>query len=746
MSMKTLKTLLWSLLCLTFVVSCGDDPVDEGKTPNQPSVTKDSKIELEQTTVTVSVGGGEYSLYYTIENEHANAALQLTATEDWIKDFNTDVSGVIRFKVDPNDTDSLRECIVTVEYRFANPAVFTVVQNAKINKGFTVTNPRATYFDYTVDVIPDDKNTPYIVMSASPDYIIQSDIKSAEDLYKDDIAYFEWLGGFHGMSALEVMQERGKLADQTDITVDNAVAGVNYIFYCYYFDWDSGALLSDVQTFIIPTAKPAYQNVTFNFDVTIDQSCAITNVVPEGGFEGDYYVDVLPKPLIEDYMENLVNLDGSKYFSSIEEVIEFWWHTAVQEMSASMSYSEIVSNHTCKGTNSDGTLRSAYDFELLQEIDYYIFAYAMDEYGLCASKPQYTAFKTGKVLPSDNKIELSYEKVTARTAKFQFVPENDDYYVAGWEKASDWATYGSTDKAIQNKLLGKYAYELLKGTKTLNVLDLESDTEYVLYAFGSRGGVATTDEIFTTTFKTKSGEAGNVNISFKNLEYYDAADFINFEGYEYLANQTGYAILRLEVVFSSEEHGEYFFDIYDWTNRKHEVQTNQELMNHYVWAINEYGGMGATHTYSILEFNKSYELSAIVLDTEGQFSSIYRQWIEPSYDGCGNPADYVAWWDAYQATLPPIEIPGDDNEDPENPENPEGQEPIAPIDPENPEGQEPVTPENPTPEEGEVVAQSLVIDNNNNSLFKAKVKSNKVSNLKFETKQYVPAVDEIIAR
>ena len=404
-----------------------------------------------------------------------------------------------------------------------------------------------------------------------------------------------------------------------------------------------------------------------------------------------------------------------------------------------MSNAEIVSEFTCKGTNGDGSPRSAYDFELLQEVEYYIFAYAMNEYGLCASKPQYQLFKTKTVLPSNNVIVPTFEKITSRTAKFTFTPENDDYYVAGWEKASDWATFGSTDTKIQNTLLGKYAYELLKGTKTLNVLDLESDTEYVLYAFGSRGGVATTDKIFTTTFKTKSGEAGNVTISFKNLEYYDAGDFINFEGYEYLANQAGSAILRLEVVFSSEDHGEYFFDIYDWTGRKHEVQTNESLLDHYVWSIDTYGGIGATHTYSILEFGYSYELSAIVLDTEGQFSSIYRQWIEPTYDGCGDPKEYVAWWDAYQASLPPIEIPEDD-------QDPEGGEPVDPMEPITPEEGEEQDPENPTPEEGEVVAQSLVIDNNNNSLFKAKTKANKVSNREFEAKQVTPAIDEVVAR
>ncbi|MBQ2364733.1 MAG: hypothetical protein II288_04105, partial [Alistipes sp.] len=49
-----------------------------------------------------------------------------------------------------------------------------------------------------------------------------------------------------------------------------------------------------------------------------------------------------------------------------------------------------------------------------------------------------------------------------------------------------------------------------------------------------------------------------------------------------------------------------------------------------------------------LKFGGKYELVGIVLDTEGQYSDLYRRWVEPTYDGCGDAQDYVDWWDAYQ--------------------------------------------------------------------------------------------------
>ena len=738
MSMKTFKTLLWSLLCLTFVVSCGDDPVDQpGNGGGLPNVTKDSVVKLAKKTVTASLAGGPYSISYEIQNPHPATQIEVTPAESWVKDIDLSTPELIQFVVEPNEGTTSRSCLVTVTYRFANPVVFTVSQNAKVNSGFSIENVRPSYFDYTVDIIPEDKKTPYIVMSADPIYIIQSDFKTGEDFYNDDLAYFQWLGQFYNMSAVEVMQSRVKSGDQTDVVVKGATPGVPYTFYCYYVDYASGALLSEVEMFTVTTATPVLKDVEFDFDYEIVDGCMVSADVVPVGYEGDYYFDVRQDFIVEDYLTNFVDFYGNPILKNEADYFQYWWSTAVVDLMSEMSAEQILAEFTCVGWNDDEKTqpRSHFDFELLAETTYYLFAYTMEENALCSSVPKFVKITTGDVAMSDNVIELECKNITARTATFEITPSNDDYYVVGWAKAADWASFGNTDLKRMNYLLKNTSYELDKGALSINVLNLESDTEYVLYAFGSRGGKPTTEQLFSTTFKTKSGAAGNVQISFKDLGYYDASDFANFEGYEYLANYAGMAILPLEVEFSSEEHGLWFSEIYDWTGRT-DVYDEKQWMDHLVWAINEYGGLTATHTYTMLEFGKRYQLGAVVLDTEGLFSGLYIQWIEPVYDGVGAAQDYVTWWNAYQATLPEIEIPSDD-------ENTDGEEPINPEEPVIPEeGDE----QDPVEGDGEVVPQSLVIDNNNNTLFKAKIQASKVSNMNIEAKQVVPAVDEILAR
>ena len=697
--MRTIKNFLtmglMPIVALALLVGC-EDP--QNQPDPKPNVEKDSEIVLGKSTVSVSLAGGSYIIEYSVkyngegENPHRGEKITAEAAESWVNGFNYGITGALQFNVDANNTSVERECLVTVKYRYAEDAVFVVKQGAAVSASFTLENVSATYFDYTVDVIPENKTLPYIVMSATPEYIVASGFETGQDYYEDDIAYFTWLGQFYGMSAAEVMQTRAKVGDQRGVTVSGATSGVPYRFYCYYFDYETGALLSDVKIFVVETPRPQKQNVEFNIETEIVDGCLVkANVVPVG-YEGDYYFDVLNANLINSYLEDELM---STFLTTPERVVEYWWSNSVQDMMQDLSTDQIIANYTCVGNNPDGTPKSYYEFELLANSTYYLFAYAMEEHAFCGSEPQIIEIQTGNVSMSDNVITPSISKVTARTATFTFTPTNDDYYVAGWEKASDWATYGSNDAERQEYLIRNLDYYLLSGVQSTTVLNLESDTEYVVYAFGSRGGVATTSQIFTETFKTKSGDAGNVQISFADLGYYDASDFASISGYEYLSNYSGNAILPIEVQFSEEEHGEWFQVIYDWTGRS-DVYTDQQYMDTLVWHINEYGGMTATHTYTFLEFGREYEIAAVVLDTEGQFSSLYRQWVRPTYDGCGDAADYVAWWDAYQESQ--NSGPG---------------------------------------------LQSLVV----NELFKQKgEKAARVSEQTFETKREVMAADEIIVR
>lgn len=649
--MRTIKNLMWALLpifALTFVVGCEKGPEEE---PQGPQVVKDSVIKLSANKVEASLAGGEYTMIYEIENAHAGEKITAEAAEAWVNNFNTSVSGILYFKVDANNSDKARECLVTVKYRYAEDVVFVVKQGAKETSGFALENITVDYFSYTVDIIPENKTAPYIIMSADPTYIVASGFETGEDFYEDDFAYFGWLGQWYGKSAVQIMQERSKIGDQRGVTAGKGASGIPYTCYLYYIDYDSGALLSDVYFFEITTKSPDYIPATFNVDYTVD-GCVVSADVTSQDYEGAYYFDVLSKAMVQDYIDSLdcVNTPA--------EAVKYYWSMAVMKMmnENEMSGSAIIDYYNCQGTYEDGTPRSQYDFELLANTPYYLFAFAMEEHGLCCSEPTIVEINTESVPMSDNVITPSVSKVTAETADISFTTTNGDYYIAGWEKASDWATYGNTDAERQQYLLANLSYEFISGDYSQTVLGLEQGVEYVLYAFGSRGGVATTSQIWTCNFTTKSG-LGAATIEFVDNGYYAAEDLAELPGWEFFGGDYYSGTFIMPVEYRIEgEWSAFFGNIYNWTGR-YDLYDDEQYKDGLVWSINEYGSMTLDKTYCILQNDSFYIVAALVIDTDGVYSPVAKHEVRTSYDGARTDAsEFDEWWYGTGASLSSVVI------------------------------------------------------------------------------------------
>lgn len=673
------------ILCIALAVGCkkGSEDTD---TPG-PQFQKDSVIKLGSTTVNVGVGGGSQLLEYTIEKPHQGEKISAEAAAEWVNGFNYGITGALQFNVDANEGSEPRECLVTVKYRFAEDAVFTVKQGARTNAGFKLENVSSDLFSYTVDVIPDDKTAPYIVMSADATYIVQSGFETDEDYYEDDISYFGWLGQFYGKDAVTVMQERSRIGDQRGITIGDAVSGIPHTFYCYYFDWTTGALISEITKFEITTKEPEKINVDFNVEYTVDGPLVKADVTPVG-FDGPYYFDMLNGLVADSYLEAFDFLENDP-----AEAVEYYWSNAVGSMANEMSYDQIVAFYNCQGNYEDGTPRSYYEFELLANHDYYLFAFAMEEHGLPYSKPHIVKITTGDVEPSDNVITTSVTNVTAQSATINFETTNDDYYIAGWEKASDWATFGNNDAERQEYLLANRSYELIKGDYSQNVIGLEPETDYVLYAFGSRGGVATTNYIATTTFKTRKVSGGLASVEFVDLGFFAASDIAEVPGFEFCSssNYSGKFILPIVAKITGEYTG-FFWTIWDWTGRN-DIYDDQQYRDNLVWSLNEYGSMSPEKTYTILDNDSYYELVALVVDQYGDFSDVAKLCVSTSYANANTDIDALdELWNGSGASL-----------------------------------------------------QSLVIESEPKQLFKNKIQGMKASEMTFEAERKVVAMDEISA-
>jgi hypothetical protein len=484
------------------------------------------------------------------------------------------------------------------------------------------------------------------------------------------------------------MQDRARVGDERGITIGGGVSGVPHTFYCYYFDWETGAFISDIAMFEIVTKEPEKTAVEFTVNYTVDGSLVKADVVPVD-YEGAYYFDMLNGLLADSFLETFDFLNNEP-----AEAVEYYWSNAVWSMSQEMSDDEIVAFYNCQGEYEDGTPRSHYEFELLANHDYYLFAFAMEEHGLPCSKPQIVKVTTGDVKPSDNQITTSVTNVTAQSVTINFTTTNDDYYIAGWEKASDWATFGNNDAERQQYLLTNRSYELIKGDYSQNVIGLEPETDYVLYAFGSRGGVATTNYIATTTFKTRKISGGLASIEFVDLGFFSASDIAEVPGFEFCSSDSysGMFILPIEVKITGEYSG-FFWIIYDWTGHN-DIYDDKQYRDGLVWSLDKYGSMNTNKTYSVLENDKYYEHVALVVDQYGDYSDITKRCISTSYANANTDIDaFDEWWNGSGASL-----------------------------------------------------QSLVYNDEPKQLFRNKISGRKASEMTFEHEPVVMEADEVISR
>ena len=147
----------------------------------------------------------------------------------------------------------------------------------------------------------------------------------------------------------------------------------------------------------------------------------------------------------------------------------------------------------------------------------------------------------------------------------------------------------------------------------------------------------------------------HVDISFKDLGYYDCAAVAQYPGLEFFGGNSyaGKVVFAYGVEFSSDEHGDFVYLMYDWTGRhEDEYHTEERYMEDLIYDYNKFG-CAPEQTYTTLEIGGVYELVGVVFDTNGKPSMLYRQMIIPTWDGCRDPKDFVEWYNLWQSQINP---------------------------------------------------------------------------------------------
>ncbi|WP_418442545.1 hypothetical protein [Alistipes sp.] len=201
---------------------------------------------------------------------------------------------------------------------------------------------------------------------------------------------------------------------------------------------------------------------------------------------------------------------------------------------------------------SRGTGR--FRLELKPETDYIACAYAVNDQAEVCSEPSTAEVTTGTVVASDNEIAIVVSNITATSARITVKPSNEDTYAAGVVKSS--AIEGMTDEQIMEYLTAANPSTLTG--PFWQELQLESQTEYTVYAFGYLAGTVTT-ELFRNDFKTLVAEEGTATFRLE-YAYYDVAEVAALYP-EWESYQEKYEVMLIATAISDSP--EYYYTIND---------------------------------------------------------------------------------------------------------------------------------------------------------------------------------------
>lgn len=466
-------------LCITLAsivsfTSCEKPDENDGR-------QDDTVFALAMNEIEIPAEGGDIEIGYTVTNPVDGQSVSVQSECDWVYESDRKVDGKVCLTVDPNEENEDRVCNAVFSYGMLADTL-VVLQKAKNEQtdlySIEVTGIKET--SITISVIPLDKEQTYNVMVAEKSWF---DSLDEEAVFLADLEILEEYAVVFGQTLEEYLRDILAKGDMLDHEVTGLKSDTEYCIYVYSLS-EKGEKLSDMYTESVKTEAIEKVDILFGINYQIDQSIVTMEVFPSDN-EQTYIFDVVEKG---DFAteEDLVAWYQQYFSDKLDMYIMF-----------GLTAQDMLNDIASKGPDS-------YTYKKLKsEAEYIGFAIAINEDILFSSDLFTAEFRTEKVLPSDNKIEITVSDVTSTSARISIATTNDDQYTCGVSESSEWL--GMSDAEIVDQLInGGYnlSSNLFEGNLDSGLQDLVPDTDYVVFAFGYLGGVATTSLVkveFTTS-------------------------------------------------------------------------------------------------------------------------------------------------------------------------------------------------------------------------------------------------------
>lgn len=609
--MRNIWLILCSALTLTLFAGCkGEEPAPASK----------ADLTLDQNVVTVTADGGYFEVAYTLTDVPEGAEIKASAEKNWVRDVDTSMPGLISFKVDASYETQERKCRIEVICPGVYPnKVITVKQAVGKVHSIALELVKASATTITMNVIPRDKNMPYIFILGTGKYFEENDgelMRNDEALWASDLEIFEGFGAAFGGDA-----STGAAAFLYSGDMNHVFTGVTpnttYVAYAYGFDKETLKPLTEISRLKITTTSVSDYTLHFDFNVEVDGPNVVIDVAPQG-YDGYFFYgvfwakdvkDATPEQLRE-YCE--ADWENNKaYYSSFFDTPEEGLHFIFNELAF-------------RGPQHLET-------ELDANTEFVLWAFGMDDEALLNTTPEFYSFKTGDVKESQNQFTVTITDLLPRKATVNVETTNNDQYVAAILRSE--SLEGLDDNLAVEYILSNFNVTTVKGSMSDTATSLTPNTSYDVVVFGYTAGCATT-KATRISFTTPEAIMADLDFSLSVGNYYDGSELAklnpNYAAYD------GYVLAPVRAEVDVDAVAFYFSVMEAIAFPSFDYETLIDGL------LNE-GAVEEFESFYLFEFDTAYTLFGVAEDKDGNFTEMWSSKATTfKRENCSPAEEYLA--------------------------------------------------------------------------------------------------------
>ena len=493
------------------------------------------------------------------------------------------------------------------------------------NREFAFNIETLTHTSLSIGIVPENKDTEYVILFAEKKHFIANGIDTREELVEDDLKMLRSYAEYYGITIREFLEGMKWLTkgDMRGYKVTNLYPNTEYVVYAYgiNIDGDNYEVTTPICHKVITTTTPELQDINFDITTEISGNSVKVTMTPEG-YEGLYYSYIIPDThnyYLPDGME--LNADYLAYYRN----------TTLD------TFNELINNQGIPAEQFCLSGIETRNERLNPNANYMVicFAVSQDQTPILCSTPTIHYFTTQENTKSDLTIDIKVTDITQYNAMLSVTPsKRGEEYACVFLAASQLPPYDSEYEQMIF-IIENFDPAIFSGPFSEALTPLMPGTEYVVIAFGIDNNLPTTDMF---SFRFSSLEAGTSEVYIESIELvklFDSKEIIALDN-SYSSALSGcecIAIVEAKTNIPSDKIRFWWYE--EWMRVEYSEEAFLEDLLMYDYANNP----EIMDMYYSLNDQDRFLFAGIVEDESGNMSEIF--YTEPflmSKDMC-DPAE-----------------------------------------------------------------------------------------------------------